>query len=282
MSAASAPDDQSEKPRSRQQKHQIEEIGHQFAMTKDGSDYYDPVSSRRAAVLVGLFPAQDDGEWHVLLTRRSNKLRSHSGEVCLPGGKNDVGETNIETALRESDEEIGLKRDSVVKVLGEMPPRLSAHLLSVTPMVCIIERPILDKKRTRSSAKSDKTFDDGTFVVTPNPHEVESVFTVPLKLFHQSSPQHSFYDYTTFYNYTVRIHEFQYKFDGNEYCIWGLTAHILIHAAARVYGGSASNSSTDVIELDPPGLPRHIDLRVAEKTTDEEEHKIVVSVCSDG
>ena len=118
-----------------------------------------------------------------------------------------------------------------------------------------------------------------SFVVTPNPHEVESVFFVPLKLFSKPSRQHSFYDYETFYNHTVRIHEFQYKFEGIEYCIWGLTAHILIDVALRIYG---NENATLSIELDPPGLPRHVDLRVAEnKEGDDEEHTIEVVVCAD-
>lgn len=263
-----------------------------FAKNVDGSDYFEPVSSRRAAVLVGLFYSSHDNELHVLLTQRSNKLRSHKGEVCLPGGKTDDGETNIQTALREADEEVGLKRNHVQKVLGEVPPRLSAHLLSVTPVICLIDTPILiSNKRTRSSIKSfnEKTKDDDTkdsFQVVPNPHEVDSVFTVPLRLFHESSSCHSYYDYTTFYNHTVRIHEFQYSCKNNGqdyYLIWGLTAHILINVAARVYRNT-TNEETNVIELDPPGLPRHVDLRVMEKTTtdDEEDHKIVVSVCADG
>lgn len=255
----------------------MHDLEHKFQKSENGSDFFEPVSKRRAAVLVGLFQDDDNNkEWHVLLTQRSSKLRSHSGEVCLPGGKTDAGETNIETALREADEEIGLKQSAVMKVLGEMPPRLSAHLLSVTPVVCLIAKPLLNKKRTRSSTNNDNNAIN-TFVVTPNPHEVESIFTVPLKLFFETSAQHSYYDYKTFYNHTVRIHEFQYKFGGNDYNIWGLTAHILIHVALRIFG----NNHTKTIELDPPGLPRHVDLRVAEKVNDDEEHKIVVVVCAD-
>jgi hypothetical protein len=58
-----------------------------------------------------------------------------------------------------------------------------------------------------------------------------------------------------------------------------LTAHILIDAALRIYGNDDATSS---IELDPPGLPRHVDLRVAKKKeNDEEECTIEVVVCAE-
>ncbi len=65
------------------------------------------VSSRAAAVLLGLF-ADDGGVVRVLLTRRSARLSSHRGEVCLPGGKRDEGDDgDAATALREAQEEVG-------------------------------------------------------------------------------------------------------------------------------------------------------------------------------
>lgn len=64
------------------------------------------VSSRAAAVLLGLF-ADDRGVVRVLLTRRSARLSSHRGEVCLPGGKRDEGDdSDAATALREAQEEV--------------------------------------------------------------------------------------------------------------------------------------------------------------------------------
>ncbi|MEZ4310190.1 MAG: CoA pyrophosphatase [Polyangiaceae bacterium] len=65
-----------------------------------------------AAVLVPLFEAQ--GDVRVWLLRRPADLRSHAGQVALPGGKTDPTDaTPVETALREAEEEIGLPRTSV-------------------------------------------------------------------------------------------------------------------------------------------------------------------------
>lgn len=62
----------------------------------------------KSAVLICLFEGKE-GELRVILTKRSSTLSSHSGEVALPGGKLDQGDAHeVETALREAKEEIGL------------------------------------------------------------------------------------------------------------------------------------------------------------------------------
>jgi 8-oxo-dGTP pyrophosphatase MutT (NUDIX family) len=73
-----------------------------------------------SAVLVPLFedPA---GALHAVFTRRRSDLRRHAGEISFPGGRRDDGETLLETALREAEEEVGLPRASV-DVLGALKP----------------------------------------------------------------------------------------------------------------------------------------------------------------
>lgn len=84
-----------------------------------------PASSRAAAVLAALFE-DTDGRVCVVLTRRSNKLKTHSGEVCLPGGKRDEEDADdVACALREAHEELGLD-PSLVEVLATMPTLLSS------------------------------------------------------------------------------------------------------------------------------------------------------------
>ena len=74
---------------------------------------------RRSAVLVALF--EEAGETRVVLTRRSFTMRQHRGEIALPGGRSDVGESPVDTALREAREEVGLD-ESLVGVLGWLRP----------------------------------------------------------------------------------------------------------------------------------------------------------------
>jgi 8-oxo-dGTP pyrophosphatase MutT (NUDIX family) len=114
-------------------------------------------SGREAAVLVPLF--EELGETRVVLTRRSSNLRSHTGEVSFPGGRLDPGETPLAAALREAQEEVGI-RPASVEVVGRLNPLSTFSSSSfITPFVGFLaERPELD----------------------PNPHEVELAFDVAL------------------------------------------------------------------------------------------------------
>lgn len=95
-----------------------------------GAPPAQPVSARHAAVLVPLFE-DAEGVVRVILTQRASSLPTHSGEVCLPGGKRDPGDADdAATALREAHEELGIP-PAACCLLGALPPFLSKHLLSV-------------------------------------------------------------------------------------------------------------------------------------------------------
>ncbi|MDE1173815.1 MAG: CoA pyrophosphatase [Parvibaculaceae bacterium] len=83
-------------------------------LNPDHTGYAEPRELRAAAVLVPII--ERDEPW-VLLTRRSDSLGSHSGQVAFPGGKIEEGEDPVNAALREAEEEIGLDR-SFVEVAG--------------------------------------------------------------------------------------------------------------------------------------------------------------------
>jgi 8-oxo-dGTP pyrophosphatase MutT (NUDIX family) len=78
-----------------------------------------PEDARAAAALLLLYPGDDDVL--VPLTLRASGLRTHAGQVSLPGGATDPGETLAAAALREAHEEIGVD-PGVVHVLGELTP----------------------------------------------------------------------------------------------------------------------------------------------------------------
>ncbi|EPZ36845.1 hypothetical protein ROZALSC1DRAFT_29966 [Rozella allomycis CSF55] len=185
-----------------------------------------PNSVTRAAVLIPLFVHEDD--LYVLLTVRSSKLKSHAGEVCLPGGKKDPSDSDdIETALREANEEIGLEARDVSKVLGLINPTLSKAYIYVQPVVAIIK-------------------DD--FVPKNNPKEVDGAFSVPLSMF-ISTKDYNYYD-IDWAGYQFRLHEFM----ADNYRVWGMTAQILIHLAQIVY-----DCKTLPFELYPEGTPNYVE-----------------------
>ncbi len=92
-----------------------------------------------AAVLLPLMYYKD--EWHILFTRRTDRVESHKGQVSFPGGACDEGETTPEqTALREADEEIGMK-PADVKVLGRLSRLITISSFRVSPIVGVIPWP---------------------------------------------------------------------------------------------------------------------------------------------
>lgn len=110
-----------------------------------------------AAVLVPLV-GYDEGE-RVILTKRTAHLSNHAGQVSFPGGRVDLGDPDVvATALRETEEEIGLARDHVT-VLGSLDPYVTGTGFVVVPVVGLV-RP--------------------GFSLEPHLHEVAEVFEVPL------------------------------------------------------------------------------------------------------
>ena len=117
-----------------------------------------PAGVRRSAVLVPLF--DEDGDAWVILTRRSQHLRAHRGEVSFPGGRQDGDESLVEAALREAREEIALDT-SVVEVVGELD-----HLSTMASNSSIV--PFVGVLPSRPAN------------LVPNPVEVESIVIVRL------------------------------------------------------------------------------------------------------
>jgi 8-oxo-dGTP pyrophosphatase MutT (NUDIX family) len=98
-----------------------------------------PPTPRRAAVLIPLLRAGE--AWHILFTRRTELVAEHKGQVAFPGGSADPGDPSLEfTALREADEEIGLK-SSDVRILGRLSELPTITHYCITPVVGVIPWP---------------------------------------------------------------------------------------------------------------------------------------------
>lgn len=155
---------------------------------------------RRAAVLVPVV-ARPDG-LKIIFTRRTTKLSSHAGQISLPGGSLEPGDkTVVDTALRETEEEIGLDR-SRVEVLGRLDRYLTRTGFDVTPVVGLVEEPV---------------------ELTLNEDEVAEVFEVPLEHFldHAQCKTHS-------REFMGKPREF-HVFEHNQRYIWGATAGMLVN-----------------------------------------------------
>lgn len=153
---------------------------------------------RNAAVLVPLTYVND--EWLLLFTRRTDRVQSHKGQVSFPGGASDEGETTPEqTALREAEEEIGM-RPVDVKVLGRLSQLITISSFRVTPIVGVIPFPYAFKVSNI---------------------EVARVFTIPLLWL---SDRNNYWEF--FLQDSERSLIAYHPYDGE--LLWGATARMTV------------------------------------------------------
>jgi 8-oxo-dGTP pyrophosphatase MutT (NUDIX family) len=165
-----------------------------------------PRQLRDAAVLI---PVVDHGpEASVILTKRAEKLTSHSGQVAFPGGRIDPTDVSPEAAaLREAKEEIGLDAGHV-EIIGRMPDYVSGSGYRIAPVLSIV-RP--------------------GFTLSINEHEVDAAFEVPLR-FLMDPANHA--QNSREFNKRVWVY-YDMPYGGQR--IWGVTAGIIRTLYERLY-----------------------------------------------
>lgn len=158
----------------------------------------DVEHSGRAAVLIPILPQGE--EFAFLLTQRTDQVETHKGQISFPGGLREDSDQNLlQTALRETWEEIGLARQAI-HILGEFDEYLSITGLIVTPFAAWIGEPLH---------------------LAPNPDEVDEILKVPFSIFQDSRTLRV----ETRMRLGVERKIYFYDFQGKE--VWGLTAQII-------------------------------------------------------
>ncbi len=167
------------------------------------------VELREAAVLVGLVRRADGLQ--AVLTRRTDTLRHHAGQVSFPGGREEPGDGGpLQAALREACEEIGLTA-AQVQPLGYLDPLATITGYRVTPVVALL---------------------DPDFEAVPEPGEVAEVFEAPLAfLMARDSLRHVDIE---FRGRTRHVLEYEILAAAPTHRIWGATASILLNLRDRL------------------------------------------------
>jgi 8-oxo-dGTP pyrophosphatase MutT (NUDIX family) len=171
---------------------------------EDMAELIGSAPRRPAAVLIGI---RDDREQRVVLTVRTDTLQQHAGQVAFPGGRVEPDDVDVvATALRESEEEIGLDA-GMVTPLGFLEAFETISGYSVTPVVAWIA---------------------ANAVLKPDPGEVAEVFEVPFAFFLEPA---NLRRYTMdFRGHRREMVEFLHA----GYRIWGVTAAILYNLLKRM------------------------------------------------
>jgi 8-oxo-dGTP pyrophosphatase MutT (NUDIX family) len=157
--------------------------------------------ARPAAVLIPLY--QQEGEWHLLFTERTHTVEDHKGQVAFPGGRVDEADASrVETALREAEEEIGLKRADVA-VLGRLDELLTVTQYRITPVVGVIPWP---------------------YTFTLSTSELSEVFGVPLRWLAEPANRAIRYREPMLPGPKIPVYYFHYQ----THTIWGVTARMLM------------------------------------------------------
>lgn len=151
-----------------------------------------------AAVLI---PVTEGDEPSIILTRRADHMKTHSGQVAFPGGKREVEDIDLQsTALREAQEEIGLNPDQV-RLLNPLSDVVSLHGIKVTPFVGLVPAGLQ---------------------LQPCEAELDAIFHVPVSWLLQDPRSHTD---------VIRVADTTYyvpSFPFGEYTIWGLSAMMLV------------------------------------------------------
>lgn len=153
---------------------------------------------RDSAVLVPLVLRA--GRDHLVFNRRRDDLPAHGGQVCFPGGARDGGESVLDCALRETEEEMGVDPASV-HLLGRLPDRISIAGFRVAAVVGRVDPPRAWR---------------------PRESEVAEVFEVPYAL----TLEPARWTYKETRHKAARLKRVPY-FDSGRHVVWGLTGIIL-------------------------------------------------------
>ena len=166
---------------------------------------------REAAVLIPLF-VRDRALW-TLFTKRTDLVEHHKGQISFPGGGKDAADANLwETAVRETEEEIGVPRAGV-RILGALPKLVTVTDFEISPFVGAIPYPM---------------------EFTPHVGEVESIIEVPLS--YLLDPMVVEERPVKWKGKDVLTLVFHYK----GHAIWGATARILADFLTALRGETGS------------------------------------------
>ena len=171
---------------------------------------------KKYAVLIPLIKNKDS--WEIIYELRAKNLKSQPGEISFPGGRVENGETYREAAIRETVEELNIRKENI-NIIGELDYLVSHSNIAIHSFLGTINN--IDLRN-----------------IEPNEDEVDHIFTVPLDFFINNEPNLYYIDIHPVINkdfpyslipngenYNWKFNKYSvYFYNYNDYVIWGYTA----------------------------------------------------------
>jgi len=188
-------------------KQQLEEC---ITNVKNAGDTLRSVNEYiESSILVIFINNEKKKESNILITQRKNNLRKHAGQVAFPGGRKELNDKNLlETAIRETEEEISLSKNNY-DIIGELPKFYTGTGYVVTPFIALMKLEVNWER-----------------LIYPNPIEVEKIFCPKSKLL--LSPKYHLREKPPIKSSMAMTWRINY----NNENIWGLTARVLVTISA--------------------------------------------------
>ena len=161
-----------------------------------------------------------DGRLHFVMEKRASDMNRQPGEICFPGGRIEKGETHLETALRETEEELGIPHE-LVKILGEPDFVVTFYDTVIYPFAGFVDKDILKNLKLSSHEVEKVIIVSAEFFKKPlTVNKILMHMTVPDDFPFELIPNGKDYKWGKPIDYI----EYFYKYEDD--IIWGLTARI--------------------------------------------------------
>lgn len=168
-----------------------------------------PLIEGTPASVLALFGSRRGGEPELLMTQRTETVEKHKGQMAFPGGMADPGEDYVQTALRETEEEIGISASNV-SVLGRLPELWTPTGFSVTPIVGLLKTVIEETP------------------IRKNEPEIAEAFWIPLSLLRDLGTYKKEFIERNGTRYATHVYQV------GSYRIWGLTGAMIKNLLDRL------------------------------------------------
>jgi 8-oxo-dGTP pyrophosphatase MutT (NUDIX family) len=168
-----------------------------------------PLIQGTPASVLALFGSKSGGEPELLMTQRTETVEKHKGQMAFPGGMADPGEDHVQTALRETEEELGIQRSNV-SVLGQLPGLWTPTGFLITPVVGVLRSDI------------DET------PIHMNAPEIAEAFWIPLSVLHREGTYKKEFIERNGIRYATHVYQV------GSYRIWGATGAMIKNLLDRL------------------------------------------------